>query len=196
VVDGASLRVDAGQLVTLVGVNGAGKTTLLRLVCGLLAPDAGTIRVAGVTPRDRRTFQSRLAYLSAGNAGLYGRLTVVQHLELVARLAFVPRSDRAARQERVVAAFDLEPFLRRRVDRLSLGQRQRVRLALAFLPRTALVLLDEPRTSLDEAGDAVLMAAVATHRGDGGGVLWCAPRAEVDRPDAAYVISDGAVAAA
>jgi len=119
-----------------------------------------------------------VSYLPAGNTGLYARLSVAQQLRFWARLTYVPRAERAARTRAAVEAFALEDLVARRLDRLSLGQRQRVRLALAFLPRTDLLLLDEPRTSLDEAGDALLLDAVRERRAAGTCVLWCAPRLE------------------
>lgn len=172
---GVDLELAASQLAFVGGDNGVGKTTLLRLLAGLLAPDAGTIAVAGVDARRRRAYQRNVAYAGAGNAGLHARLTVDQHFRLWARLAFVPPAARAARTQSVVDGFALGDVLHRRTDRLSMGQRQRVRLAMAFLPEARLVLLDEPATSLDAPGRAQLEAAVLAARERGAAVIWCAP---------------------
>lgn len=169
------LDLDDGRLAFVGGHNGVGKTTLLRLLAGLLAPDAGTIAVGGVDARRRRAYQRSVAYAGAGNAGLHARLTVTQHLQLWARLAFVPPAQRAQRTTAVVDGFGLGDVLGRRTDRLSMGQRQRVRLALAFLPEARLVLLDEPATSLDDPGRGQLEAAVQRARARGAAVVWCAP---------------------
>ena len=131
--------------------------------------------------------------LSASSAGLYARLTVSDHLRLWARLALLERGDARDAIERVLAALALEPLSRRRVDRLSMGQRQRVRLASAFLHDPALAMLDEPANSLDEEGIALLDGEVARLRSLGGIVLWCAPSESEQRFafDRRLTIADG-----
>ena len=165
---GVGLRLPAGMLAFIGGSNGAGKTTLLRLLCGLLEPDAGTVRVHGVLPQaDRRAYQRRIAYLSAGNSGLYARLTVRQHLDLWARMTFIPPSERPDRIASALDRFDLGVFARRRADRMSMGQRQRLRIAMALLPPADVLLLDEPTTSLDADGAQRLQAAVRQRLDEG-----------------------------
>jgi ABC-2 type transport system ATP-binding protein len=86
--------------------------------------------------------------------------------------------DRAARHEAIAASlerFGLLEFADRRADRLSLGQRQRVRLAGAFLHDPAVAMLDEPHTSLDPAGLEILAAACGRMLQRGGSVIWCSP---------------------
>jgi ABC-2 type transport system ATP-binding protein len=176
VLDGVDLTVDSGTTVAISGSNGAGKTTLLRIAAGLIIPDEGTVRVRDRdSERDRTQFQRMIGFLAAGNSGLYGRLKAEHHLELWSRLALVPK---ARRQEAVDSArdmFGLGPLCGLRVDRLSMGQRQRLRLALAFLHEPSLVLLDEPATSLDEEGIAVLDAALGRLKARGGAAVVCLP---------------------
>ena len=170
------VQLGAGCVLTLSGANGAGKTTLLRIVAGMIAPDAGRVRVDGLDPESERVaFQRRVGFLAAGNSGLYARLKAEHHLELWSRLALMPKDARTAAVDSALRAFDLTPLLGRRVDRLSMGQRQRLRLALAFLHGPSLVLLDEPSTSLDEDGVAVLQRALDDLRGRGGCAVVCMP---------------------
>ena len=176
VLTGADARIEAGTVVAISGANGAGKTTLLRIAAGLIVPEAGRVRSFGLDPeRDRTRFQSRLGFLSAGNTGLYARLRAEHHLDLWARLALIPKRERGRAIARAVDAFGLADLLGRRVDRLSMGQRQRLRLALAFLHGPALVLLDEPATSLDEEGIATLQAAIDELKARGGAAVVCLP---------------------
>lgn len=170
------LELPGGTVLSLSGANGAGKTTLLRIVAGLIAADAGSVRVRGLDPdRDRAAYQRCVGLLSAGNSGLYPRLKAEHHLDLCARLALMRPPEREAALDRAVETFDLTPLLGRRVDRLSMGQRQRLRLALAFLHQPSLVLLDEPGTSLDEEGLDLLQRALEDLRARGGSAVVCMP---------------------
>jgi ABC-2 type transport system ATP-binding protein len=176
VLDDVDLGVAPGTAVLLTGANGAGKTTLLRLAAGVIAPDRGSVMVQGLSPeRSRREFSRRIAFLSAGGSGLYARLSVCRHLDLAARLALLGSSERAAAIERAIDAFDLGPLADNRVDRLSMGQRQRVRVAMAFLHDPDLALLDEPSTSLDEHGIGLLHSALSSMLAQGGAAIWCEP---------------------
>lgn len=199
VLDGVNLRLSAGTVTWIGGRNGVGKTTLLRIAGGILIPRAGTVRLSGLDPiRDRRAYHRRLGFLSAGDRGLYARMSVSQHLDYWARLAYVPRSERPTRVAQAISAFELEPQADQRVDRLSMGQRQRARLAMAFLHTPDVVLLDEPRNSLDDDGYRILNDQVIGLARRGGTVLWCSPRGEdrVLRFDACYSLDNGKLRAA
>jgi ABC-2 type transport system ATP-binding protein len=179
VLDGIDFDLEPGELVWIGGRNGAGKTTLLRIVAGLITPDGGTVRLRGLDPeRDRRRYQLRLGFLPAGNAGLTARLSTRYQLTYWARLAFVPESERDGAIERTLAAFSLHELASQRVDRLSMGQRQRLRVAMAFLHAPDVVLLDEPLTSLDDEGATMLAAAVREVTARRGAVVSCSPAAE------------------
>jgi ABC-2 type transport system ATP-binding protein len=194
VLAGVDLAVPPASLVWLGGRNGAGKTTLLRIAGGLIMPDEGHVRLRGLDPeRDRRAYQRRLGYLSAGNGGLYARLSVADNLELFASLALIPARERDAAVTRAIERFDLGELAGSRTDRLSTGQRQRVRLASAFIHDPDVVLLDEPHTSLDEEGLDVLRAALTDLVDRSGAAVWCAPSPEhTGLPhDRGYVIDDG-----
>jgi ABC-2 type transport system ATP-binding protein len=195
VLDGVSLALAPGTAAWLGGSNGAGKTTLLRIAAGLLAPDRGRVSALGLDcDRDRRAYQRAIGFLSAGDRGLQARLTVAQNLELWAALALIPRQRRRALVEAVIARFELAELRSRRVERLSMGQRQRVRLAGTFLHEPAVVLLDEPHTSLDELGLALLEDAAARVTSAGGVVLWCSPSpSPALAADEAYLLHDGRV---
>ena len=89
---GVSLDLAAGYCDLDRWTQRVGKTTLLRIAAGILIPQAGTVRLSGMDPiRNRGICQRRLGYLSAGDRGLYARMTVRQHLDYWARLAYVPR---------------------------------------------------------------------------------------------------------
>lgn len=196
VLDDVDLDLHAGSVVALVGRNGAGKTTLLRIVAGLIAPDHGRVALEGLDPfADRREYQRRIGFVSAGHGGLYARLTARQHLECWSRLAFVPRRDRAAAVASAIERLDLGAKANARVDRLSAGQRQRLRVAMAFLHRPSLVLLDEPHTSLDEDGASALQMLVRQLADEGGTAVCCAPSVALLglAVDDVHLVEDGKV---
>jgi heme ABC exporter ATP-binding subunit CcmA len=181
VIDGIDLVLAPGELVAVAGRNGTGKTTLLRVIAGLLLADAGTLRVLGLDPERRRAAYNRhLGLLTAGNSGLYARLGVDQNVDFWARMTLIPRRRRAAAIADALDLFGLHDVRGRRVDRLSMGQRQRLRLALAFLHQPELMLLDEPSTSLDAEGVAIVREALSRHRERGGAAIVCSPESEQD----------------
>ena len=196
VLDGAELELPPGCLAWLGGPNGAGKTTLLRIAAGLILPERGQLSIHGLdVERDRREYQRRLGFLSAGNVGLYARLTARQNLELWAGLAMIPRRERAEAAERAIGRFEAGELAEQRMDRVSMGQRQRIRLAMTFLHDPDVALLDEPQTSLDAHGLALLRGALDELRARGGAAVWCSPsRDGIDVDfDLARVIDGGRV---
>jgi ABC-type multidrug transport system ATPase subunit len=194
VLDDIDFEVEAGQCVWIGGRNGAGKTTLLRIFAALITPDTGGVRLQGLDPeRERRRYQSHLGFLPAGNAGLTARLSARYHLRYWARLALMPTAEIEPAIERTLDAFELRDLAASRVDRISTGQRQRLRTALAFLHSPELVLLDEPVASLDADGVATVASAVREVTSRGGGVIFASPadREPEFECDRHYVIDAG-----
>jgi ABC-type multidrug transport system ATPase subunit len=174
--DGLDLELHAGDVVSVTGPNGAGKTTLIRIIGGLVAPDRGRVVLDGMAlGTARREYQRQIGLLTPGDRGLYARVTVQRNVDLWARLALLEPDARATAISYCYARFELGEIGDVRVDRLSMGQRQRVRLALAFLHTPRLVLLDEPATSLDLAALDLLRGAVDDVVQRGGMCLAVAP---------------------
>jgi ABC-2 type transport system ATP-binding protein len=194
VLDEVSLDLNAGEVTWIGGRNGVGKTTLLRLAAGILLPQRGTVRIGDLTPQHRGNhYQRKIGFLSAGDRSLQARMRVTQQLDYWARLAYVPRERRRELVDRALTQFGLEEFADRRVDRMSMGQRQRIRLAMAFLHEPSVILLDEPRNSLDDEGYALLNAQSELAAARGAAILWCSPRGE-DRVidcDASFSLNEG-----
>lgn len=193
VLDGLGVSLDRGTTVWVSGQNGAGKTTLLRIVSGLISPSSGRVTVNGLSRDNGRVaYQRQIGFLPAGDTGLYARLSVRRNLEFWAGVAFVHPSRRRESVETALERFSVVELASRRVDRLSLGQRQRVRLAMTFLHEPKLILLDEPAGSLDEEGVRLLLNALAEHTGRGGAAILCAPSRHDELSfDRAYVLDAG-----
>ncbi|MDX3096037.1 ABC transporter ATP-binding protein [Streptomyces sp. ME19-03-3] len=141
-VDDLSLTLHPGETVALLGPNGAGKSTTLDLLLGLRAPDTGTVEVFGTTPR-RAIADGRVgAVLQSG--GLMEEVTVRELVRLACDL-----HPRALPVAEVMVAAGLESIADRKVNKLSGGQEQRVRFALATAGASDLLILDEPTTGMD-----------------------------------------------
>ncbi len=139
----ASLRVAAGEFVSIVGPSGCGKTTLLRAVAGLLAPSGGEVRVLGGAPRDAQ--RAHALGLVTQDPGLLPWRSVEANVRLPLEITGAT-ADVSALLERVGIA----RFARYRPGQLSGGMRQRVALARALAHGPRLLLMDEPFGALDE----------------------------------------------
>jgi iron complex transport system ATP-binding protein len=175
VVDGVDLALAAGQWAALVGPNGAGKSSLLALLAGLLAADAGSVRLAGRPLADwpARQRAQGLAWLSQqGEAE--GEIAVAD----VVRLGRLPQqglfgaptpADEAAVQA-AMAETECGALAGRRLSALSGGERQRVLLARALAVGAAVLLLDEPTTHLDAPHQRALVRSLRQRARDGAAV--------------------------
>lgn len=194
VLDNVDLTLDLGTRTWIGGRNGVGKTTLLRIAAGLIAPESGQALVWGFTAKENHTrYRQLVAMLPAGDRGLYARLSVRQQLKFWAKMAMLSPEVAQRRVEESLDNFQMRELSDRRVDRMSMGQRQRLRLAMTFLPEPEIVLLDEPLTSLDSEGAEILEAAVERLMANGGSLLWCSPSGEhLDQEfDARWVLDQG-----
>ena len=172
---------------------------MLRIAAGLIEPDKGRAEVWGIAPNENRArYQQLVSFLPAGDRGLYARLTVKRQLEFWARIAMVPRERFRERVDGAIETFDLHELAERRVDRMSMGQRQRLRIAMTFMAEPEIVLLDEPLTSLDSEGGVLIQAAIAKVLSRDGAVLWCSPSGEhLDMTfDAHWMLEQGKLVAA
>ena len=136
-----SFEVAAGSICGLLGPNGSGKSTTFKCMLGLTRADSGTISIAGSAPRPQMF--ERLAFVPERSA-LYERLSGNDHLEMTRRAY---RSYDARRAHALLDIFSLDP--RKRVGRLSKGQRTALGLVLAFSIRPQMMIMDEPSSGLD-----------------------------------------------
>jgi ABC-2 type transport system ATP-binding protein len=146
-VDGLSFDVRRGEMFGLIGPDGAGKTTSIRLLCGLLRPDSGAVRVAGADPlKDHRTVTASVGYLSQ-RFSLYGDLSIDENIAFFAEIHGV--FDYTARRNRLLELTQLTRFRSRLADQLSGGMKQKLALACTLVHEPDVILLDEPTTGVD-----------------------------------------------
>jgi len=170
-VDEVSFDVGAGEIVGLLGPNGAGKTTTINMILGVLAPTAGTIRIATYDLVTHRCDALARTNFAAVYAPVPGNLTVAQNLRFFGLLYGV--INLGQRIDALIAQFDLERFRNVKCGVLSSGEQTRVSLAKAMLNRPTLLLLDEPTASLDPASARENRTSIRAFAAESaGGVLW------------------------
>ncbi|WP_407528518.1 ABC transporter ATP-binding protein [Methylobacterium oryzisoli] len=170
VLDGVDLSLCAGETLALLGPNGAGKTSLMRLLAGRLAPQRGTLRVAGGDPARAPAVRRRIGWVPQEIA-LYPRLTVRENLDVFARLAGLGRRARDEAVARVLARAALDEVADTLVGVLSGGYQRRANIAAALLAEPALILLDEPTQGIDRVARAAIHALLDRLRAGGAALL-------------------------
>lgn len=206
-VDDVTLDVEEGEIFGLLGHNGAGKTTLIRVINGLLPPDHGTVRVAGLDPYTDGDRVRRMTGVLTEYPALDEYLSVVENLRAYATINGVPRRRVGPRVDALIDRLGLADRRDTAARSLSAGLKQRVALARSLVHEPGMLLLDEPTTNMDpvaarevrrlvvervrEAGATVLLSThnlaeaeqlcdrVAIVRS--GAVLRCGPPAELRR---------------
>ncbi|MFJ8462600.1 ABC transporter ATP-binding protein [Streptomyces swartbergensis] len=164
-VDGLTLTLRPGRTVALLGPNGAGKSTTLDLLLGLKKPDSGTVRLFGTSPRDAIVAGRVGAMLQSG--GLMDGVTVAELVRLACDLHPKPYWP-----SEVLSRAGIEQLADRKVDKLSGGQAQRVRFALATAGDSDLIVLDEPTTGMDVTTRQAFWATLREQAGRGRTVLF------------------------
>ncbi|MDD5698286.1 MAG: ABC transporter ATP-binding protein [Victivallaceae bacterium] len=148
-VDQVSFEVDAGDVLGMIGLNGAGKTTLLKMITGLIWPDSGTATICGYdVHRRHRQAMANLGAIIEWPA-FHDELTARKNLEILSG----GRGKEYQRKLAEIADFiDIKGYLDRKVGGFSTGMKQRLGIALALLPDSRFIILDEPTNGLDPGG--------------------------------------------
>lgn len=160
-----SLTVRAGEAIALTGRNGAGKSTILRMLVGAIRPDAGSVEFEGRRLVETDADVRRGVASVIDDLDFFPDLSVVEHLDLLARAHGVP--DPEPLVDAVLAEVELVPQSGQLPGTLSSGQRRRLALGTAFVRPRKLLILDEPEQRLDVAGVAWLAARLRKERQDG-----------------------------
>jgi ABC-2 type transport system ATP-binding protein len=146
-VDGLDLGVRAGELFAFLGPNGAGKTTTIKMVCGLLAPTSGVVRVGG-HPATRQEARQLLAYVP-DQPFLYEKLTGREFLRFVVEMYGLDRRLAERRIAELIETFEMADFVDELCENYSQGMKQRVVFAAALVHDPKVLIVDEPLVGLD-----------------------------------------------
>ena len=195
-VKGISFEADIGEVFALLGPNGAGKSTTIKSILGLVEPDEGEIEVMGMDARRKR--REALRYLSAvleGNRNVHWRLTVEENLLYFGGIRGLGGKELKSRIEKVTRMLGLEDKMKQLAGKLSRGYQQRLAIAIALLPDTPIVLLDEPTLGLDVESSLEIRRVIKELASEGKLVLLSTHDMKLveETADRVMVINDGKV---
>ena len=144
-----TLRIEPGELFAFLGPNGAGKTTTIKLLCGLLFPTSGTVRVGGFDiQRDGDRARQLISYVP-DQPYLYEKLTGREFIQFIADMYGMPPDRAQRRMDEVISLFDMQEFVDDLTESYSHGMRQRTVFAAALLHGPSVLIVDEPTVGLD-----------------------------------------------
>ena len=171
-VDDLSLEVKGGELFGFIGPNGAGKTTTIKLMTGVLAPEAGTVTMAGHRmDQDRLEAQRMIGFVPDGN-DLYDRLTGMEYLNFMADVYQVSPAQRKAHIEKYLDIFSLGDAINSQIRSYSKGMKQKLVVIGALIHNPPVWILDEPLGGLDPRAAHLLKEEMLRHCREGNTVFF------------------------
>lgn len=148
-VDDLSLEIEAGELFAFLGPNGAGKTTTIKMICGLLFPTSGTVKVGGHDLQTQGERARQMLSYVPDQPFLYEKLTGREFLQFISDTYGMDPEHARERRELVIELFQLHEFVDDLTERYSHGMRQRTVFASALLHEPKVLIVDEPTVGLD-----------------------------------------------
>jgi ABC-2 type transport system ATP-binding protein len=170
-VNDLTLTVGRGELFAFLGPNGAGKTTTIKLMCGLLFPSAGHVRIGGFDLHANGNEARRLISYVPDQPFLYEKLTGREVLQFIAAMYAMPRGDAVRRMDRMIDLFGLGDFIDDLTQNYSHGMRQRTVFASALLHEPQVLIVDEPTVGLDPRSVRLLKDLLREEAGRGATVF-------------------------
>ncbi len=188
---GASLEVEAGSIVSLLGRNGAGKSTLLSVIAGLVRADHGSVVIDGIDVIAKPKQATGLVGIAPQHTGIYPPLSVRENLEFFGELAGLRGSERRSQANATAERLGLTALLDRKAMKLSGGEARRLHTACALVHRPKVLMLDEPTVGADVTTRAQIIEAVRDLASEGAAILYTTHYLpEVEALDASIVIID------
>ncbi len=193
-----SLTLATGEVLAFLGPNGAGKTTTIKMIAGLIRPDAGRVKIAGVDPHRNPEALRLLGAVLEGNRNLYWRLTPEENLEYFGVLKGLSHREARRRGRLLLERFDLLSKRRTTVQTLSRGMQQKLALAVALIHQPKLLLLDEPTLGLDVEATQNVKALVRSIANEGCAILLTTHQLDIaeELSDRVAIIQKGEIIAA
>ena len=149
-VDGISFTIPDGEIVGYIGANGAGKSTTIKMMCGILTPTSGSIRIDGVEPyRKRRQVAQHIGVVFGQKTQLWWDIPLIESFKVLKEIYQISDADYEERMAFLGEVLDITRFLSQPVRTLSLGERMRADLAASMIHNPRILFLDEPTIGMD-----------------------------------------------
>ena len=149
-VDGISVTIPDGEIVGYIGANGAGKSTTIKMMCGILTPTSGSIRIDGVEPyRKRRQVAQHIGVVFGQKTQLWWDIPLIESFKVLKEIYQISDADYEERMAFLGEVLDITRFLSQPVRTLSLGERMRADLAASMIHNPRILFLDEPTIGMD-----------------------------------------------
>ena len=189
ILSAATASFDKGSITALVGANGSGKSLLFRMICGFVTPDSGEIWVDPIYLSKGRDYPEKFG-ISIDRPGFIAHLTGFANLEM---LANIRRTIGESEITQIMLDFGLDPKLKQKVRHYSLGMKQKLALAQAFMESPEVLILDEPFNGLDEESVETVRNRILAFNQNGGTVIFTSHNSEDVRQLASkvYAIRNG-----
>ena len=152
ILDNLDLQLNTGQILGLLGPNGVGKSTIFNLICGLVSPDFGSIKINNETVNKYPIYQRTLKFqigMCPQIGGFFHDLTVYENLKAIAEITIENLSYREEKINSLISRFELDPIRDIKAEFISGGQKKKLVIALALISDPKILLLDEPFAALD-----------------------------------------------
>ncbi len=149
-VDDISFSIEKGEIVGYIGPNGAGKSTTIKILSGILNPDSGECKIAGMTPwKERVKYVKKIGVVFGQKSQLWWDIPAEDTFDLLKDIYDIPEEEYQATKKDLIKRLNLEDIINIPVRQLSLGQRMRCEIAASLLHNPEILFLDEPTIGLD-----------------------------------------------
>ena len=149
-VDDISFEIEEGEIVGYIGPNGAGKSTTIKMLCGILRPDSGKVRIGKYNPfLDRKKYVANIGVVFGQKSQLWWDIPVIDSFDLLKDIYKISDNDYEETKNDLIRMLNLGDFINTPVRQLSLGQRMRAEIAASLLHKPKILFLDEPTIGLD-----------------------------------------------
>lgn len=149
-VDDISFSIEKGEIVGYIGPNGAGKSTTIKILSGILNPDSGECKIAGMTPwKERVKYVKKIGVVFGQKSQLWWDIPAEDTFDLLRDIYEIPEEEYQATKKDLINRLNLEDIINIPVRQLSLGQRMRCEIAASLLHSPEILFLDEPTIGLD-----------------------------------------------
>ncbi len=170
-VNGLSFHIAKGEIVCLLGPNGSGKTTTLKMVCGLIEPDSGAVKILNQNLSGNKRLLMHIGVMLEGSRNIYPYLSPLENIKYYARITGFDGPEMISKAESLLEAFSLADRKNDSCSKLSLGMKQKVALCCTMVSGPEMLLLDEPTSGLDVITKRDVINTISQMKKDGKSIL-------------------------